>query len=84
VVQFKGSTIVKEGAAGIPLLPEFGRYVNIGRELDGRHVHYEHALPFDGLTFHWKGDRPASWRVEKMRLSNDKSELQINETLTLT
>ena len=78
-----GETLKKE-MPRIPLLPEFDCYVQVGRELAGRHVHYEHASPYESLTFNWKANLPVSWRVEKMRLSKDKTELQANESLTLT
>jgi predicted helicase len=74
--------VLKKELPRVPLLPEFGRYAAIGRALAGLHVHYEHVAPYP-LAFHWKTDRPVSWRVEKMKLAKDKAELQVNDALTL-
>jgi predicted helicase len=46
------------------------------------HLHYEEAQEYP-LTWQENKDEPISWRIEKMRLSPDKSMLKVNEWLTL-
>ena len=47
------------------------------------HVGYESAALYP-LHERWLPGAVASWRVEKMKLSADKSELAVNRVLTLT
>jgi predicted helicase len=47
------------------------------------HVHYEQQLEYK-LTEEENSDQPLDCRVEKMRLSKDKTELKYNAFLTLT
>jgi predicted helicase len=46
------------------------------------HVHYEQQPEYP-LQFIENPDEPLNWRVEKMRLSKDKSQLKYNDFLTL-
>jgi predicted helicase len=61
---------------------QFADVVAIGQQLMWLHLHYEQALPFP-LRKITKPGVPISYRVEKMRLSDDKTSLFVNETLTL-
>jgi predicted helicase len=61
---------------------QFADVVAIGQQLMWLHLHYEQALPFP-LRKITKAGVPISYRVEKMRLSDDKTSLFVNETLTL-
>jgi len=63
-------------------LETFWRYVAAGKRLAELHVHYEDQpeYPLEMV------ENPAAsldWRVEKMRLSKDKTEIQYNGFLTL-
>ncbi len=73
---------LKKELPRVPLVPEFARYVAVGRALAGLHVHYDHVPPHP-LAFRWKGDRPIDWRVTKMKRSKDRTELVVNDALTL-
>ena len=47
------------------------------------HVHYEQQPEYK-LAEQENPDQPLDYRVEKMRLSKDKTELKVNDFLTLT
>jgi predicted helicase len=70
----------------IPLLHSkeaFLACVRIGRQLMDIHLHYEQAKEY---PLEWIENRevPFSWRVEKMRLTPDKTAVIVNESLTLS
>ena len=60
----------------------FWRFADTGAQLAELHLGYERAKEY---PLRWVENRavPFSWRVAKMQLSKDKSELKINESLTL-
>ncbi len=60
----------------------FWRYVTAGKKLAELHVHYE-AQPEYPLEMVENESTHLNWRVEKMRLSKDKTEIQYNDFLTL-
>ena len=60
----------------------FRRYVRIGAELLRLHRDYEDA-PEYRLQALENRDVPYTWRVERMRLSKDKTQIVVNESLTL-
>jgi len=60
----------------------FGAFSNAGKELAELHLNYEEIEPYE-LDWIETPDVPLSYRVQKMRLSKDKSSLVVNETLTL-
>lgn len=62
-------------------LDAWAAFVAAGRELAALHVGYEQARPY---PLKHAEKQPFSWRVEKMRLSADKSSLVVNESLTLS
>jgi predicted helicase len=69
----------------IPLLDDgaaFAACVDIGKRLMELHLGYEQAPEYP-LQWVEKRDAPVNWRVEKMRLSSDKSALVVNDWLTL-
>ena len=57
--------------------------VAIGRQLMDLHLHDEEAKEYP-LKWIENKDVPFSWRVEKMKLTPDKSALIVNESLTLS
>ncbi|HSH38719.1 MAG TPA: type ISP restriction/modification enzyme [Chthoniobacterales bacterium] len=73
----------------LPRLPLLGKdaktfytYAGIGKKLADLHVHYESAAEHP-LRRVENPDEPLNWRVEKMRLTRDKTALVYNEFLTL-
>jgi predicted helicase len=65
----------------IPMAPEFRRIAEIGAALMKLHIEYEKQAEYPLVrTETGKLD----WRVEKMSLSKDKSQLKYNEFLTLS
>ena len=70
----------------IPLLDDaaaFATCARIGKQLMALHLDYEQA---DAYPLAWVENRdvPVNWRVEKMRLTPDKSALVVNDWLTLS
>ncbi len=66
----------------IPYAPEFWPFAQAGQKLAELHVNYEQQAEYP-LQFVENKDEPLNWRVEKMRLSKDKTQLKYNEFLTL-
>lgn len=67
----------------IPFAPEFHPFVTAGKRLAEIHINYEQQ-PEYRLKHIENKDLPIDWRVEKMRLSKDKTEIKYNDFLTLT
>ena len=67
----------------IPYAPEFRPFATAGQRLAEIHVHYEDQPEYPLKHLEDK-DLPIDWRVEKMRLSKDKTQLKYNDFLTLT
>ena len=66
----------------IPFAPDFWSFADAGKKLADLHLNYEEHDPFD-LKYVTTTGVPMSYRVEKMKLSADKSSLKVNESLTL-
>jgi hypothetical protein len=60
----------------------FWRFAEAGAKLAQLHLNYETAAEYR-LTWIENREVPFSWRVAKMKLSSDKTQLIINESLTL-
>ena len=73
---------LKRDLPHIPYAPDFWAFANAGARLAELHVNYE-AQPQYPLTFVEDETRQLDFRVEKMRLSKDKTSLIYNEFLTL-
>ncbi|MBA3534156.1 MAG: DNA helicase, partial [Ardenticatenales bacterium] len=75
---------LKRDLPHIPLLPaeDFHALTEAGRALAALHLDYENA-PEYRLRHIERRDLPWSWRVETMTLSRDKTQLKVNEVLTL-
>jgi predicted helicase len=56
--------------------------VSLGQRLTTLHLHYEQAQEYP-LQWVENRDVPWTWRVEKMKLTRDKSAVVVNEALTL-
>ena len=76
------NSIQSDGDQATASAEEFRRYVYVGAELLRLHRDYEQAEEY-GLDWIENRDVPFSWRVEKMRLSRDKTQIVVNESLTL-
>jgi len=66
----------------IPYAPDFDSFANAGKRLGEIHLNYEQQ-PEHPLKFIENDEVPLNWRVEKMKLSKDKTQLIYNEFLTL-
>lgn len=74
---------LKRDLPRIPLAPEFAAFAAAGQQLASLHVGYESAAPYS-LAEKWQPGAVPTWRVEKMKLSPDKTELIVNRALRLT
>ena len=66
----------------IPFAPDFKAFAAAGKKLADLHLNYETTSPFK-LKFIETDGVPLSYRVEKMKLSKDKTELKVNDSLML-
>ncbi len=76
---------LKQDLPHIPLLHNIEQFevcVRIGRELMDLHLNYEQAKEYD-LAWQENEEVRFDWRVEKMRLTADRTALLVNESLTL-
>ncbi len=67
----------------IPFAPDFWGFANAGEQLADIHVNYKTVPKYDGLQYIETPGVPVDWRVEKMKLSKDKTQLKYNEFLTI-
>ncbi len=66
----------------LPFAPDFWAFAKAGAQLAELHVNYE-SQPEYPLRLEENPDASPDWRVEKMKLSKDKTEIRYNEWLTL-
>jgi predicted helicase len=66
----------------IPFAPDFWAFADAGRELGRLHLDYEKLEPWP-LEWVENPDVPLPYRVEKMKLTKDKSGVIVNPSLTL-
>ncbi len=62
---------------------DFWAFATAGAQLADLHVNYESQPKYEKLRLMQNPKVPLNWRVEKMRLSKDKTQLKYNEFLTL-
>ncbi len=74
---------LKRDLPHIPFAPDFWGFANAGAQLADIHVNYESQPKYDGLKYIETPDMPIDWRVEKMKLSKDKTQLVYNDFLTI-
>ncbi len=74
---------LKRDLPHIPFAEDFWGFANAGSELADLHVNYESVPKYDGLKYIETPGLPIDWRVEKMKLSRDKTQLKYNDFLTL-
>jgi len=66
----------------LPFAPDFWGFARSGARLAELHVHYERQPEYP-LKYVEKAGAPLNWRVEKMKLTPDKTALIYNNFLTL-
>ena len=74
---------LKRDLPHIPFAKDFWGFAKAGAALADLHVNYESAPKYDGLKYIETPGMTVDWRVEKMRLSKDKTRLRYNDFLTL-
>ena len=74
---------LKRDLPHIPFAEDFWGFANAGAQVADLHVTYESAPKYDGLQEMETPGMRVDWRVEKMRLSKDKTQLKYNDYLTL-
>lgn len=67
----------------IPFAPEFWPFAKAGEKLAELHVNYEKQAEYK-LTWLENKDAPFTYRMEKMKLSADKTQIVYNDFLTLS
>jgi predicted helicase len=67
----------------IPYAPDFRGFADAGQQLADLHLNYEQQ-PEYSLKFIENDQVPLDWRVEKMKLNKDKTQIIYNEFLTLS
>ena len=74
---------LKRDLPHIPFAEDFWGFANAGAALADLHINYESVPKYDQLKHIETPAMPIDWRVEKMKLSRDKTQLKYNEFLTL-
>ena len=74
---------LKRDLPHIPFAEDFWGFANAGTALADLHVNYESVPKYEKLKHIETPGMPIDWRVEKMRLSKDKTQLKYNDYLTL-
>ena len=75
---------LKRDLPHIPFAEDFYGFVNAGVQLADLHVNYESVPKYDGLRYIETPGMPIDWRVERMKLSKDKTQLKYNDFLTFS
>ena len=73
---------LKRDLPRLPYTTDFWAFAKAGKRLGEIHVGYEEMDAYP-IRFVETPDTPLDWRVEKMRLSKDKTQLKYNDFLTL-
>ena len=73
---------LKRDLPRLPYAPDFWAFAKAGERLGEIHIGYEDADEYPIKKVETPG-KPLDWRVEKMRLSKDKTQLVYNDFLTL-
>ncbi len=75
---------LKRDLPHIPFAQDFWEFVEAGAQLADLHVNYDSQPEYDKLEFVQTPEMPLNWRVEKMKLSKNKTSLIYNDFLTLS
>ena len=73
---------LKRDLPRLPYTPDFWAFAKAGGRLGEIHIGYENADEYSIKKIETPG-KPLDWRVEKMRLSKDKTQIKYNDFLTL-
>ncbi len=73
---------LKRDLPRLPYTPDFWGFAKAGQRLGEIHIGYEAVSEYP-LAFIENRETPLDWRVEKMKLSKDKTQLAYNDFLTL-
>ncbi len=73
---------LKRDLPHIPYSPDFWAFADAGARLAEIHVGYEEQPEYP-LDYIENPEKKLEWRVEKMKLSKDKTQIQYNDFLTL-
>ena len=74
---------LKRNFPRIPFANDFWSFAKAGEQLADLHINYESAPKYTGLTLKETPDMPLDWRVEKMKLSKDKTQIRYNDFLMI-
>ena len=74
---------LKRDLPHIPFVNDFWEFAKAGAHLSDLHVNYESQPEYSQLKFIQNRDTQLDWRVEKMKLSKDKTSLVYNNFLTI-
>ena len=74
---------LKRDLPHIPYAKDFWGFASAGERLADLHVNYESQPEYRGLKFIQNPDVSLDWRVEKMKLSRDKTRIVYNNFLTI-
>ena len=74
---------LKRDLPHIPFAEDFWGFANAGTQLADLHINYESVPKYEGLKYIETPDMQIDWRVEKMKLSKDKTQLKYNDFLTI-
>ena len=75
---------LKRDLPHIPFAKDFWGFAKAGARLADLHVTYESQPEYEGLKLIQNPDVPLDWRVEKMKLSKDKTSIVYNDFLTIS
>ena len=73
---------LKRNLPHLPYTPDFWGFAKAGERLSEIHINYENADEYP-LRFIETPDTQLNWHVEKMKLSQDKTQIKYNKFLTL-
>ena len=74
---------LKRSMPRIPFAEDFWAFVEGGKQLADLHINYESVPKYTGLTLKETQNMPLDLRVEKMKLSRDKTRIEYNDFLTI-
>ena len=74
---------LKRDLPHIPFAEDFWGFTNAGEALADLHVNYESVPKYDKLKYIETEGTTVDWRVEKIKLSKDMTQLKYNDFLTL-
>ncbi len=74
---------LKRDLPHIPYIQDFWGFAKAGERLAEIHVNYESQPEYNKLKFIQNPEVPLDWRVEKMKLSRDKTQIVYNKFLTI-